>query len=378
MNAENRPRFSPSICHCLITGGFGGIERQVHSLVDTQCKELRVGVLFAMQGGVFKEKISAMDGVSFVVLGLRSGVDLRIAKLLIARRFISKFDIVHIHSINFIIFLAALFERKKIVYTFHGLTHLRRELSVIDRIKFSCLVFFANYFFHQITTVSEFLHREIVKRLRIRKELKVIPNITPSQPVSIKDNSIIRAEIGVSENELLVLTYSRLVSNKRIEYLLDVAKIFRQDGFYNINVIIIGDGPQKPILMEMSENYGIESMVSFLPFKDNIFDFINASDVCVFPYHKEAFGIVALESMSLGKPTFVMHDGGGLVEVVGPVSQEKYVMHDRNELASRIKEMYLDRKHLLEDMCELKKRAMEFNAIAVYKQYGIMYRSLFE
>ncbi len=51
--------------------------------------------------------------------------------------------------------------------------------------------------------------------------------------------------------------------------------------------------------------YGLREFIEFLPYQENMCYFYNSVDIVVMPSLMETFGLVALESMSKGKPAVV-------------------------------------------------------------------------
>ena len=342
-------------------------------MTEVQRELGKVGVLFAFSGGPFAEAVENLEGVETLVLGLKGGMDVNPVTIWRAVRFMSEYDIVHLHSINYVLVAAALIARRKIIYTFHGLTHLRRKLSVKDKFKLACLGLFVNNFFHALTANSHFMEHEARKFLGIKKDVRVIYNITPEAPAVLKEKSKLRYDLGIEEDESLALTYSRIVHNKRIDLLLEAASLLKERGVQNIKVLIIGDGPHKPILIKKVSALNLEKRVSLMPFTKNIFDYVYAADFCVFPSHHEPFGIVALEALSLGKPVVVMKDGGGLVEVIGAVADARYVAHDVEDLADKIEDLVQNPEMLSQDSQEFINRSKDFESSRIAGQYGEVY-----
>ncbi len=68
-------------------------------------------------------------------------------------------------------------------------------------------------------------------------------------------------------------------------------------------------------LVEACYELGIESRVRFLPFVDNVPEFMAAIDVFVMPSYCETFGLVLIEAMSMEKP-IIATSSGGVPEIV--------------------------------------------------------------
>lgn len=68
-------------------------------------------------------------------------------------------------------------------------------------------------------------------------------------------------------------------------------------------------------LVNLSYELGIQDRVRFLPFTENVPEFMAAIDVFVMPSYSETFGLVLIEAMAMGKPV-VATSAGGVPEIV--------------------------------------------------------------
>lgn len=373
--SSNKPYQSAlRVCHCTISGSFGGIERQIHSLVTTQSRKAEVGVILAMKGGHFAEDLASMERVSTLVLGLKSGMDIRPSTIAEAKRFLAQYDVVHMHAFNYVLLLAAVWARKKVVFTFHSLTHMRRKLSPTDKVKFMTLKLACRVVFAGMTTVSHFMSKQIQEHLGISQHIDIVYNITPEVPQDLLPGEIVRNELGIAEDACVVLTYSRLVKNKRVDVFLDAAALLKDTCDVPLRFIVMGDGPHKEELEETAKRHSLGASLLFLPFQENVFNYVQAADVCVFPSHHEAFGIVALETLAMGKPTLVMQDGGGLVEITKDILNGAFLSESTEELAEKIT-YFCTEKNMSGDLArQCKERAQSFSSEEICKAYEAVYR----
>jgi glycosyltransferase involved in cell wall biosynthesis len=83
-------------------------------------------------------------------------------------------------------------------------------------------------------------------------------------------------------------------------------------------VLLIGDGPERPAIERCARQLGIREHVVMTGVKPDVRPFVRACDVMTLVSHAvETFSLAALESMSLGKP-LVMSNLGGAGEQVIP------------------------------------------------------------
>jgi glycosyltransferase involved in cell wall biosynthesis len=111
----------------------------------------------------------------------------------------------------------------------------------------------------------------------------------------------------------------RLVSQKGVDVLLDAIAQLKQKE-YGIDLTIIGDGPEAPLLKKRAENLEILDQVQFIGIQTGkeLAQFLNRHHILVVPSRLgEAFGLVALEGIACGC-VVVGTSVGGLPEAIGP------------------------------------------------------------
>ncbi|CAB5151422.1 hypothetical protein D3OALGA1CA_4635 [Olavius algarvensis associated proteobacterium Delta 3] len=364
---------APSVCHCLISGGIGGIERLVHSLSVEQYRHQTVGVLFGMTGGVFADDLRRQN-IDVRVLGLKNGFDLHPLKLSRAIDFFKSYEIVHIHSINYVFLIAGLLSRKRMVFTFHGLTSLRRTLNWRDRINRASLSFSLRNFVQKTTTVSRYMEDVLRKTFPGIPRIDVVYNCSPNIPEFISPRSIVRRQTGVTEADFLVLCYGRLVHNKRVDMIVRAISILdKTHKDSGVKCLVIGEGPERTALEKMVATMGLKDVFRFQPFTDRIFDYINAADLCVFPSQWEAFGICAMESIALGKVPLVLEDGGGIVEIVSKLGMPEAIASDVSGLADAIERFRTTPPAAEDQRVRCQKALEEFSPERIVARYNRIY-----
>jgi rhamnosyl/mannosyltransferase len=97
-----------------------------------------------------------------------------------------------------------------------------------------------------------------------------------------------------------VLFIGRLSYYKGVDYLIEAMKDVDR------NLVIIGKGEREELLKEKAKILNLENKIFFLSFQSeaDLVNFYQACKVFVLPsiYKSEAFGIVLIEAMALGKP----------------------------------------------------------------------------
>ena len=107
----------------------------------------------------------------------------------------------------------------------------------------------------------------------------------------------------------------RLVKVKRVDLLLQAARICEQWAPGAARFYIIGDGPLNAELQAQARALGLDSVCEFLGFQANCLSIMAQLDTLVFTSDHEGLPMAALEALALGVP-LVAHAVGGLPDLI--------------------------------------------------------------
>ena len=196
--------------------------------------------------------------------------------------------------------------------------------------------------------------------------LQDVQDKTVAVPIGIKpitfDEGLASQWKGRYPDKKLVVSIGRLVPYKGYGYLIGAAKHLGPE----YQVLIVGDGPVRENLEADIRLNGVEGQVRLLGYLEDeeTHALLGACDVFVLSsvMKTEAFGIVQIEAMSLGKPviaTKVPESGVSWVNADG-VSGLNVPIKDAEALADAIRRICLDEK-LLQKFSEGAKERFESN-----------------
>ena len=364
------------ILHILWSAHFGGIERLVLDLATDQSTdhEEQTGILFGSEegkGGFLKAFREA--GLKCFFLHLNSGYDLSPRKYLSAFRTFREYDILHFHSFNPLLAACAVISDKKIVYTEHGNFGFGRGKTWADSIKTLLLKMFLKSGVDYITFNSKFTKQLAQKRYGLDSvKSSVVYNGIDSKMNSISTAGVEKSILQKIRGKFVIGTTSRFVGSKRIDRLIHAFADFQIDK--DTVLLLLGDGALKDELEQLIEHLRLSGKIVFTGFRHNVREFQDLMDVCVFPFENEAFGLVAVETLSLGKPTIVFRDGGGIVEVIGGFSQDD-VVEGISQLVERLEFYFYSRDEITKQAQGRKEYSKKFainrmaaELDAIYKQ----------
>jgi len=108
-------------------------------------------------------------------------------------------------------------------------------------------------------------------------------------------------------DRLNLLSVGRLIPSKNIDFLLQSLSNFRSLSWH---LDIVGDGPEKPNLIALTEKLALLNKVSFHGQIENLAQFYQKANLFLFPSLLENYAIVLVESMSYATPALAFQPDG--------------------------------------------------------------------
>ena len=128
-------------------------------------------------------------------------------------------------------------------------------------------------------------------------------------PLSPEERAGKRAEMGIEEDDILLLSVGELLPNKNhARVLRALAKIHNP----RIKYMIAGQGNQQVILEKMISDLQLKSQVQLLGFRDDVSALCSAADAFVFPSFREGLSVALMEAMACGLPAIASRIRGNV------------------------------------------------------------------
>lgn len=345
------------LIHILWDANLGGIQKLILQLARQQYAraELKVEVVFLKNTGSLLDEFKAV-GFKVHQLDIHSGFDIRPGQYVKLKSILRDKDLIHVHSFNPWVAMVVAGAGKKIIYTEHGNFGFGRRRRFTEHISERLQGVFLRKYPSLITFNSNF-SKEIAE---VRYRTKNRPSLVLHNGVdikSIRDNA--KRGLQAEKHGFVIGTTTRLAGGKRVSLLIDLMGHLHGE-LEDTNLWIVGDGPERRELEARAKSLGLSEKVRFWGSRQNPARFQKAMDICVYPFKNEAFGLVAIESMALGKPAIVMEDGGGLTEIIRQVSPRD-ICRDETELKERIKDYHHHREKLNESANMFRQYAEQFD-----------------
>ena len=222
-----------------------------------------------------------------------------------------------------------------------------------------------------ITTVSAFMRRETVRLLGVRRSIEVVPNFFEPHPPR-RPSVDVRRELGLADDEALLLHTSNLRPLKRLDLLLEVVARLRAAGARFKLAVLAGADPAA--FLADAARRGVADSLVVRERVTEIEDYLHAADLGLFTSETESFCLSILELMRFGTPS-VAFAVGGIPEVVTSGRHGELVRFgDVEAFADRTLALIKDsgRRTALGRAAETRARA-HFSAAAIVPRYEEIY-----
>lgn len=164
-----------------------------------------------------------------------------------------------------------------------------------------------------LTAVSEYLKDQTVRDFSVpQSRIEVIPNFIDTEVWRPGRVPCHREKLAPG-GEKIVMHISNFRAVKRVG---DVVEIFlRIQRKVPARLVLVGDGPDRPRVLQRAAELGLQDKVLFLGKHASVDELLSCADLFLLPSEKESFGLAALEAMACGAPV-VASSVGGLPEVI--------------------------------------------------------------
>ena len=122
----------------------------------------------------------------------------------------------------------------------------------------------------------------------------------------------LRARQGLSPEDTVLLTVSRLSREKNLDFLIEGMARLRSQTKLPFKCLIIGEGAERAHLQERIEKLGLARQVSLIGSvpPEEMVDYYRLGDVFLFASRSETQGMVILEAMAAGLPVVAVRSSG--------------------------------------------------------------------
>lgn len=160
----------------------------------------------------------------------------------------------------------------------------------------------------------------------------------PDEPAA---RSAIRAELGVGDDEMLVLSLANLRAEKGYDVLLPAAASLVAEGL-PVRFAAAGDGPLAATLARERDELGLGDRFRFLGFRDDVPRLLAAADLVVLASYHESSPVAVMEALAAGVPVVSTRVGDVPAQVREGVEGSLVPPGDPGALAAALRSLVLD------------------------------------
>lgn len=154
--------------------------------------------------------------------------------------------------------------------------------------------------------------------------------------ISNEERTIIRNELGLPINAVLLLQVGELNQNKnQITTIKAVEKLVNENEKLNIILLIAGNGPKDKELHNYVKFHNLNNYVKFIGYDPHIERYTKIVDVIISSSIREGLGINVIEGMLCGHIVFASYNRGH-DELLGTDDNYQFIANDFNKLSKLI------------------------------------------
>ncbi|PWL37708.1 N-acetyl-alpha-D-glucosaminyl L-malate synthase BshA [Flagellimonas aquimarina] len=226
-----------------------------------------------------------------------------------------------------------------------------------------------------VTSVSEDLKQSTLEIFNIEKEIEVIPNFIDTSKYSL-DYTDCQRSLMANEDERIVTHISNFRKVKRIPDVINVFHKIQKE--IPAKLIMVGEGPEKEMAEQLSDDLGIKDKVLFLGNSNEIDRILCFSDLFLLPSESESFGLAALEAM-INRVAVISSNTGGIPEVnKDGVSGFLANVGDVDEMASKALQILRSDEVLADFKENAYKVASKFDILHILPLYEEVYEKAYK
>ena len=181
----------------------------------------------------------------------------------------------------------------KVIYTAHGF-HFYEGAPLKNWLFFYPVEKYLSRFTDVLITINKEDYNRALKEFHARKTVYV-PGVgvdTEKFAPRKSGRDKIRTELGLSDNQIMLLSVGELNENK------NHATVIKAIESMNVIYVIVGKGDKKEELQQLAQKCNVDLRLT--GFRTDAADFYNAADVYVLPSIREGLNVSLMEAMASG------------------------------------------------------------------------------
>jgi len=308
MNRPSASSSSQKILHVTFDMGIGGTEQVIKQLInhlDPNQYECEIACIDGKIGPI--GQALAQKGILIHQQKRQPGLDwglIRWLRKLIRERNI---DIVHCHQYSPYSYgwFAHWGTGARLIFTEHGRFYPDRHRKKARWLNPIMARTTAHIVAISSATRDALVEYEYLPANRIQVIYNGIQGVT----TDAAKQQALKASLGLAETDRVIGTVARLDPVKNQALMIKATQQLRAAGM-PVKLLLVGDGPERPALTELTQQLDLTDAVIFTGFQNQPGDYLGLMDVFLLPSFTEGTSMTLLEAMSLGIPTVATRVGG--------------------------------------------------------------------
>lgn len=359
------------IIHFITGLEVGGAETLLENLVYN-LDEYQVKVLSIVPIGKIGQRMME-NGIDVMSLGIRSKLDLRIFFRFYNLIKKEKPDIlqVHLFHADFLSRICNLFLKIAVLISTVHNTNIGGKFKNI-------LFKLTKHIPSKTILVSEGVKEYMIKKgiIDVGKSQVIFNSININEFEFDRDKSI-RKKLNIEGNQKVLITVGSLTKQKGHEFLIKAMKELIKD-YPNLILLIIGKGELREKLEKEIKSFNLEKNIFLLGYKENLKEYLSASDIFVLPSLWEGFGLVIAEAMASGLPVVSTRIFGVMDIIQDRENGFLAEARDSNSLAEKIRYILNLKEEEIEKIIYRARKTVEgkFSLDRMVRDYKMLYNDL--
>ncbi|MGI5817376.1 MAG: glycosyltransferase family 4 protein [Armatimonadota bacterium] len=187
--------------------------------------------------------------------------------------------------------------------------------------------------------------------------------------------SAVRESLGLSQDEIVMLTVSRLTEDKGYREMIAATRILRNEG-HRFVLLAAGSGKDEAAIRRAIAQEGVEDVFRLLGWRDDVADLYCAADIFVFASHREGLPIAPIEAMASGLPVVLSDIPGCREEVEDGESGLLFATGDAQGLAGALAKVLGEPDARAKLGSAAQQRAAAFDLERVLERQSALYREI--
>jgi glycosyltransferase involved in cell wall biosynthesis len=180
---------------------------------------------------------------------------------------------------------------------------------IISRIRLLSL------FFSRFVAVYEGGRTSLLRRGIPAGRIDLIPNSTGDHGPAGEPGRL-RRSLSLPEDAVLLVSVGSMIARKRQRFILRAMARLRNRIDTRVDLLLLGEGPEKDDLQDLTHKLGLDRNVHFLGSRNDVRDILPQADVLVHASLREACAYGIIEAMCAGLPAVVTEAGAAREQIV--------------------------------------------------------------